>query len=315
MKKYLHVAVGVIENKRGEILIAKRPDSAHQGGLWEFPGGKVDAGETLQSALYRELKEELAIDVQQSQPLIQIRHDYPDKSVLLDVYRVTDFSGEAKGNEGQPVLWVRPELLSQYEFPAANKSIINAIHLPKVFAITGDYFSAQDFEKKFSTLLSRQIKLIQLRIKDFSHQHHREFFDIANNLCAEKIQLQINTSVDEFLNLNLQNSKLGLHLNSDQLMRHSRRPVDEKRLLGVSCHSLAELQQAEEIQADYVLLSPVNFTKSHPDAEVLGWKQFQKMIEKINIPVYALGGMRESDLTSAIQSGAQGIASIGTWWS
>jgi 8-oxo-dGTP diphosphatase len=314
MKKYLHVAVGVIENKRGEILIAKRPDSAHQGGLWEFPGGKVDAGETLQSALSRELKEELAIDIRQSQPLIQIRHDYPDKSVLLDVHRVTDFSGEAKGNEGQPILWVHPESLTQYSFPAANKPIINAIHLPKLFAITGDYSSAQDFEKKFSNLLGQQIKLIQLRIKDFSYQRHREVFHIANNLCAEEIQLQINTSVDEFLNLNLQNSKLGLHLNSDQLMQHSSRPVDEKRLLGASCHSIVELQQAEKIQADYVFLSPVNFTQSHPDAEVLGWKQFQEMVEKINIPVYALGGMRESDLTSAMQSGAQGIASIGAWW-
>jgi len=131
MKKYLHVAVGVIENNLGQILIAKRPESAHQGGLWEFPGGKVDSGENFQQALLRELNEELAIQVENSEPLIQIRHDYSDKSVLLDVHKITRFSGEPKGNEGQPVRWVNPEILSEYAFPAANQPIIQAIRLPR----------------------------------------------------------------------------------------------------------------------------------------------------------------------------------------
>lgn len=314
MKKYLHVAVGVIENKSGEILIAKRSDSAHQGGLWEFPGGKVDAGETLQSALSRELKEELAIDVLQSQPLIQIRHDYPDKSVLLDVHRVTAFSGEAKGNEGQPILWVNPDALPYYDFPAANQPIINAIRLPKYFAITGAYSSIPDFENKFSNLIDYGVKLIQLRIKDFSSQQHQECLHIARQLSTKCVQLQINTSVKEFMKLDAQTG-MGLHLNAEELMGHSIRPIDKNLLLGTSCHSIAELKQAEKIQADYVFLSPVNYTKSHADAEVLGWSRFREMIEKINIPVYALGGMSESDLTSAIQSGAQGIASISAWWS
>ena len=313
MKKYLHVAVGVIENKFGEILIAKRPDSSHQGGLWEFPGGKVDAGETLQSALVRELKEELAIDVLQSQPLIQIRHDYPDKSVLLDVHKVTAFSGEAKGNEGQPILWVDPASLSHYDFPAANQPIINAVRLPQYCSITGAYSSIQDFERKFSNLIEQDIRLIQLRIKDFAYQQHSEYLHIAQQFSAMRAQLQINTSVDEFMKLNLQ-AGVGLHLNAKQLMQYFSRPIDKNVLLGASCHSVTELKQAEKIHADYVLLSPVKFTKSHPDAEILGWEKFQEMISNINVPVYALGGMRESDLTSAIQSGAQGIASIGTWW-
>ncbi len=314
MKKYLHVAVGVIENKFGEILIAKRPDSAHQGGLWEFPGGKVDAGETLLSALSRELKEELAIDVLRSQPLIRIRHDYPDKSVLLDVHKVTAFSGDAKGNEGQPILWVDPASLSQYDFPAANQPIINAVRLPKYCSITGAYSSIQDFERKFSNLIDQNIRLIQLRIRDFACQQHSEYLQIARQLSAMRAQLQINTSVDEFMRLDLQTG-LGLHLNTKKLMQYSSRPIDKNVLLGVSCHSITELKQAQKIQADYVLLSPVKFTKSHPDAELLGWEKFQEMISDINVPVYALGGMRESDLAPAIESGAQGIASIGAWWS
>src|SRR5690606_7572608 len=101
--KLIHVAVGVIVNADGKILIAKRPQTAHQGGLWEFPGGKVDAGETIEQALVRELREELAITVKDSRPLIQIRHHYPDKSVLLDVHKITRFEGNPIGNEGQPV--------------------------------------------------------------------------------------------------------------------------------------------------------------------------------------------------------------------
>jgi 8-oxo-dGTP diphosphatase len=313
MKKYLHVAVGVIENNLGQILIAKRPESAHQGGLWEFPGGKVDSGENCQQALFRELNEELAIQVENSEPLIQIRHDYNDKSVLLDVHKVTCFSGEPKGNEGQPVRWVNPEFLSEYAFPAANQPIIQAVRLSRFCAITGSFDSLNDFTEKFSRLVSSKRKMVQLRIKDFSLQQHNEYIDVAKGMCDKNIQLQVNTSVNEFLKID-SNFKLGLHLNSRGLMQLEFRPVDKKILLGASCHSLAELKRAEKIQADYVYLSPVKPTYSHPGVEALGWEKFQKIVEQINIPVYALGGMTETDLTAAIQSGAQGIASISAWW-
>ncbi len=130
MKKPIHVAVGVVTNVKGEILIAKRADNVHQGGLWEFPGGKVEAGESVVTALTRELREELGIHACRFSPLIQINHDYGDKSVYLDVLKVTDFSGQPCGNEGQPILWVAPHQLSHFTFPVANKAIITAIILP-----------------------------------------------------------------------------------------------------------------------------------------------------------------------------------------
>lgn len=137
----VHVAVGVILNPErcdeGEgqgkgkhevrVLLAKRPAHTHQGGLWEFPGGKVDSGESVTAALTRELEEELAIRVEVAEPLIEIRHDYPDKSVLLDVWVVSQFSGQAKGNEGQPIEWAPVGALSDYEFPAANIDIVAAV--------------------------------------------------------------------------------------------------------------------------------------------------------------------------------------------
>ena len=127
--KRVHVAVGVIFNSQGQILIARRHDDAHQGGLWEFPGGKVESDESVCDALARELHEELGINIQASscKPLIEIRHDYSDKVVLLDVWTVFEFDGEASGKEGQPLRWVDRSQLSGYDFPAANIAIIDAI--------------------------------------------------------------------------------------------------------------------------------------------------------------------------------------------
>lgn len=125
--KMVHVAVGVILDKNQNILIALRPEDAHQGGLWEFPGGKVEQGETVETALSRELYEELGLEFISCRPLIEVRHDYTDKSVLLDVWWVDTFNGLAEGKEGQPIKWVSPSALPDYAFPEANKPIIAAV--------------------------------------------------------------------------------------------------------------------------------------------------------------------------------------------
>jgi len=129
MNQTIHVAVAVIghQNDSNKILIAKRPDHVYKGGLWEFPGGKVEQGEHVFEALARELEEELAIFVLQAEPLIKIQHDYPEKSVLLDVWKVTEFSGNAKGNEGQAIDWVSVDQLNEYSFPEANNVIIDEL--------------------------------------------------------------------------------------------------------------------------------------------------------------------------------------------
>ncbi len=127
MTKRIHVAVGIILNSAGQVLLAKRPDHLHQGGKWEFPGGKVEAGETVTEALVRELKEEVALTVEATEPFMVLSFDYPDKQVLLDIHSVRQFSGEAEGLEGQLVAWVNKTELSQYEFPEANKPILAAL--------------------------------------------------------------------------------------------------------------------------------------------------------------------------------------------
>ena len=124
--KEVHVAVGVVL-RDGLVYICKRPDDKHQGGKWEFPGGKVDAGETVTQALARELKEEIGVDIQTSQPLTVIGHDYGDKRVLLDVHTVTDFAGEPAGLEGQQGKWLKLSALKPEDFPAANVAIIEKL--------------------------------------------------------------------------------------------------------------------------------------------------------------------------------------------
>jgi len=128
----VHVAVGVIFNsKQDQILIAKRPKHLHQGGLWEFPGGKVSSGEAIEHALARELFEELGISDIQAEPLMHILYDYTDKKVYLDIWIIHQFNGQAQGKEGQQCEWVNLQDLlssqSQYQFPAANQPILERL--------------------------------------------------------------------------------------------------------------------------------------------------------------------------------------------
>lgn len=317
MTKLVHVAVGVIVNADGKILIAKRPLNAHQGGLWEFPGGKVDDGETIEQALVRELHEELAIEVLASQPLIQIRHHYPDKSVLLDVHKITQFTGSPIGNEGQPIQWVDAKELRSFEFPAANRPIISAINLPEKYVITGAHLDGADFIARLNRVLEKGLRIVQLRVADFSAETHQSLLDAAlEAVDRSKAKLVINCSLAEYnrATQSCPDKHIGLHLNRHQAVVINQRPVGPQVLFGVSCHNAEEIVHAQHIGADYLFLSPVLPTDSHPSATLVGWEQFSTLVELANIPVYALGGVGERHIIIAQSCGAQGVAGISAWW-
>jgi 8-oxo-dGTP diphosphatase len=323
MTKIIHVAAGVIHNTKGQIFIAKRPDNAHQGGLWEFPGGKLEAGESVQTALIRELQEELGITATEFSPLIQIRHDYPDKSVLLDVWNITGFEGGAHGREGQPTLWVEPSRLDEFEFPAANGPIVTAARLPGQWAITANVSTVSDCLNGLSAVLDQGIRLVQLRQKSWTAAQWLEALPEAASLCKNTgVTLMLNSSGLQALGNaaieNLQTHADGLHLTSTDLANPNSSWItaarEAKLWLSASCHSAEELQQAENLGADFVTLSPVQVTASHPQQTPLGWAQFAELVATAKIPVFALGGVTVADVDQAVSHGAQGVAGIRGWW-
>jgi 8-oxo-dGTP diphosphatase len=300
----IRVAAGVIKNPQGQVLIALRDNARHQGGLWEFSGGKIEANETAEQALKRELKEELGIEVISATPLITINHSYPDRAVQLIVFLVEHFSGEPHSAEGQRIEWVSVQDLKHYAFPAANLPIITAATLPPYYAILDDSEPSL-LMTKLQTLLAKGLKLIQARLKTLSTEASHAFIQQAYLLCQQHgALLLINSAVKQADNL-----ADGVHLTSHDLMAMQQRPA-HVQWLAASCHNLEQLQHAEQIGVDFVVLAPVLATQTHPDTAPLGWQQFSELVSLCNVPVYALGGQTLTDLTTAQQAGGQGIAAI-----
>ncbi|MBW9260796.1 MAG: Nudix family hydrolase [Candidatus Thiodiazotropha sp. (ex. Lucinisca nassula)] len=308
----IHVAAAAILDESGRVLISQRAENTHQGGLWEFPGGKLEAGETADAALSRELKEELGILPLATEPLIRIRHDYGDRHVLLDFYRVTAYRGEARGLEGQPLQWLSPAEMQPEEFPAADRPVITALKLPQKYMITGrDAEQSGEFLSRLSRAIDRGIQLVQLRAHELPDSAYRQLLTDVLPLCrARGVKLLVNRPQGV---LQWHSEADGLHLTARELQSLSRRPADAE-LIGASCHRLEEVELAERVGLDYVLLSPVQKTMTHPQAVSLGWPRFAELVDQVNLPVYALGGLSSEDLPKAVSNGAQGIAAISAFW-
>ena len=308
----IHVAAAAILDESGRVLISQRAEDSHQGGLWEFPGGKLAAGETAAGALSRELEEELGIQPLASEPLIRIRHDYEDRHVVLDFYRVTAYRGKPRGLEGQPLQWLSPAAMQPEHFPAADRPVITALKLPPRYMITGsDAGQPGQFLSRLSLAIERGIQLVQLRAHQLSDSAYRQLLAEVLPLCRTSgVKLLINRPQGV---LDWHSEADGLHLTARQLTSLSRRPAGAA-LIGASCHQLEELKMAERAGLDYVLLSPVQRTSTHPQAASLGWPRFAEWVDQVNLPVYALGGLSADDLPNAILNGAQGIAAISAFW-
>lgn len=308
----IHVAAAVIRGADQRVLIAKRPLDKHQGGLWEFPGGKVEADEPVEAALARELQEELGIVVEKARPLIQVRHDYPDKQVLLDVWEVLAFSGEPHGAEGQPLAWVASSDLPAYAFPAANQPIITAARLPQRYLITPDNLAAPRLLEGLACALDAGIRLVQLRAPSLPQADYRALAADALALCAGRAQLMLKGPLEwaaEF-------PAAGWHLTAAQLrqLAGQDRPLPAGQWLAASCHDGEELALASALGVDFVTLSPVQATATHPDAAALGWARATELLAGFNQPAYLLGGLSAADLGRAASAGAQGIAAIRAFW-
>lgn len=310
----IHVAAAAIVNNANEVLISQRAQDVHQGGFWEFPGGKLEPGESIQQALLRELDEELGIRANSYRPLIKVRHQYPDKTVLLDIWKVDDYTGQPVGREGQAIRWQAIDQLDQTEFPAADVPVIQSLNLPEHYLITGKFDSVKEFEQRLGAAIDQGVRLAQLRLTNdwlqtANEKYAAEIIKLATGLC-EQSQVRLMFNIPDELNHIVTPSCL--HLNSRKLQQYSERPDCD--FLSVSCHNVQEMIDAQTLGVDFMVLSPVQATATHPEITPLGWKQFTAMIAQVNVPVYALGGVSREDTEKAWLAGGQGIAAIGALW-
>ena len=312
MKSVIPVSVGIIVNDAGEVFLAKRSTGSNQGNLWEFPGGKIDNNEDSLETLRRELFEEIGIEIKKTRPLISIKHQYPDCLIQLDAWLVKSWKGTPSGKEGQSTRWFKLTELNDIEFPEANRSIINSLTLPEFYLISpppGDnseayLYALEDFVRKGT-------RLIQLRYDEQTIESRPYVIREVTSLCHKYgAKIMLNSTAADVIAHEVD----GVHLTSSRLLQLNERPLGRHNLVSASCHNQMELSHAERIKVDFVVLSPVNKTASHPDVEPLGWDKFGELVKNCNVPVFALGGMYPDDMEKSWQYGAQGISMLSGIW-
>jgi len=316
MTKLVQVAVAILIQPNGEYLLASRPNGKGWAGWWEFPGGKIESGETPEHALIRESQEELGITPTQIQPWIKRRYDYPAthdaeaKTVLLHFFFVHAWQGDLTAREGQQFAWQHPRKLNVSPVLPANAPIMQALSLPPVYAISNvQEMGEPDFLQALKQQLDQGLQLLQIREPQLDSEALAQLSEQVLTLCAPyDCRCLLNSSQEQALQLGYQ----GVHLNSQRLLALTQKP--DQLLVGASCHDIEQLQQAQTLQLDFALLSPVLPSPSHPEATGLGWEKFGEMLNGLEIPVYGLGGMQPAHLAQAQSGGARGIAMQRAVW-
>lgn len=306
----IDVAVGVISHADGRVLVAERPAGKPAAGYWEFPGGKFEPGENPRQALARELHEELGVELDEAYPWITREYRYPDKRVRLHLYRVLRWHGEPHGREGQDLAWEDPHTFSVTPLLPANHSILRALNLPQVYAIThAKKYGAEEFMDRLRTALDGGVRLIQVRERDMTTDELTEFARRVVSL-AHRYGAQV--LVNGYEGIARDTAADGIHLQAGQLMQCGSLP--DTGLVAASCHNREELLHAAGLGVDFVVLSPVLPTQSHPGAPTLGWDRFAELCLDLPMPVFALGGMHTDMLETAMTHSAHGVALLSGIW-
>jgi 8-oxo-dGTP diphosphatase len=309
-KPYVEAAVAVLRRPDGQVLLGQRPEGKPWAGWWEFPGGKIEQGETPFHALQRELHEELGVEAEVAYPWVTRTFEYPERVVTLRFFVIPQWRGEPHGRENQQLSWQFPEQVEVGPMLPANAPILDALCLPPMYAITNlQEMGRERFLASLQRALEQGLRLLQVREKQLSLDEQAQF-------CAEVVALARPYGARVLFNGEIEIARQagadGVHLSSARLMALSERP--QGMLCAASCHTPAELAHAEQLGCDFVLLSPVMATKSHPKVPPLGWQDFRGMRVDYSLPVYALGGMRPELLSQAWTNGAHGIAMQRAIW-
>lgn len=301
----IDVAAGVLTDRAGRVLLIRRLPGTHLAGRWEFPGGKLEPGETIAQALTRELREELGIAVLASAPLISIPWQYPEHAVRLHALRVLDWRGEPQAREGHPLRWVAPGDFAIAAMPPADAPIVTALRLPSLYAIATTDRLPGGLPARTGAL-PRATALVQLRMPGVGREEVRR---VAGAWLGRDPSLRTRLLINHELGL-ARELGVGVQLRAAQLPGLRQRPLPADAWVGASCHDPGELELATRLGVDFATLSPVRATASHPAGVPLGWDGFATMAADARIPVYALGGLAPADLERARAAGAQGVAGI-----
>lgn len=308
--RWTRVAAAVVFGPDGRVLLAQRPEGRAYAGYWEFPGGKLESGESPRHALDRELREELGLEVIAAAPWLTARYVYPHARVEIDFFRVTRFAGEPVGHDGQAFAWQTPGDFSVGPLLPANSTVLKALLLPTVCGITcASTVGVERFLALAEAALARGLKLLQVREPTMPADQLAVLLGRLGPLAAARgATLVLNGTPAQALALSLP----GVHLSAARLARARERPP--LPLVGASCHNRSELEHAFALGLDYAFLGPVRETASHPGRAGIGWETWTRTVRPAPIPVFAIGGLRPADLDLAMSSGAHGIAMIrGAW--
>lgn len=308
--KIIEVSAAVLQRLDGSFLLAQRPPDKIWAGYWEFPGGKIEPGETPYYALVRELREELGIEVETAYPWITRVFTYPHATVRLNFFRVTEWHGELHPHEGQQFSWQHATEVSVDPILPANAPILRALELPFLYAISNaTELGVEEFLRRLECALGKGLRLVQLREK---HLLRDELRELAQRVLAlahahgAKVLLNGDVALAQEVGAD------GVQLTATQLAGLRERPAVD--WCAASCHNAEELRRAEALGCDFALLSPVLPTLSHPGAPHLGWENFTAIAAGSSIPVYALGGLAHGDMQTAWRHGAHGISLLRQAW-
>lgn len=308
--KIVEVSAAVLQKEDGAFLLAQRPADKIWAGYWEFPGGKIESGETAREALVRELEEELGITVETAYPWLTRVFTYPHATVRLHFFRVTKWKGELHPHEGQQFCWQQPTKVEVNPVLPANAPILRALELPSLYAISNvAELGVELFLTRLKARLQEGLRLIQLREKNLTRDALRELAQqviVLSHAHGAKVLLNGDVELTQEVGAD------GVQLTSSQLITLKHRPRVE--WCSASCHSAEELLRAEKLGCDFALLSPVLTTKSHPGAPHLGWENFSAIAKESSIPVYALGGLSHEYMQTGWEHGAHGIALLRQAW-
>ena len=298
-KPSVHVAIALLFH-RGKVLVGWRNADQHQGNKYEFPGGKVEAGETPVQACRREIFEEVGIGIQQWHVFDVIHHEYEDVEVHLHLFHA-QVPEQYLNDIQKPWNWYHRDQLLELNFPKANQAIVQRLvwaHQIKISSEINELIANTDADSNQCLFYFRteadQTAMDQIQQLD----------DVALS------KLIVNVDLWEQLSEQVQKQVSAIHFKHNQVMALMAGQLPTGIRCIAACHDLVSLQKAQMLGCDAVILSPVLATESHPKAHGLGWDTFASYVESIDIPVFALGGLKPNDLEIAQQHGAYGVAGI-----